>query len=259
MAKSKAEYQAAFREKHGNKFKRLDMLLPIDDFNLLHGRSLEAGLTKVAYICKLLHCGNKGNAQGDTALNAEIKRLTLLNNSLELDNDGHQADVKQQKKTIKDLKSKIETIEGYQTKVAASTIPKLIELRIYEYALTDDKGVEHIYVENGEYHHRDLLKGLKKPSAWGYGLNGGSIIKDGCDLYMTSDKGDRLLTDTGKKAKAAALPAKGNGRGKPLTHEKEALIIELLGTDKTKKQISLEANVGEASVYRVQKKLKAKE
>jgi len=59
MARTAAQRQADFRKLHGNKFKRLDVLLPIDVFNELHGNALEQGITKAAYINSLLRDNGK--------------------------------------------------------------------------------------------------------------------------------------------------------------------------------------------------------
>jgi len=68
MSKSAVERQAEFRKKNKGKFKRLDTLLSIEAFNLLHTNASEQGLTKSAYIEKLLY--NKDNrAKADVSLN----------------------------------------------------------------------------------------------------------------------------------------------------------------------------------------------
>jgi len=55
MSKSAAERQAEFRAKHKGNFKRLDTLISIDAFNILHTNANEQGLTKLAYIESLLY------------------------------------------------------------------------------------------------------------------------------------------------------------------------------------------------------------
>ncbi|MCF7970827.1 MAG: hypothetical protein K9L22_06645 [Methylococcaceae bacterium] len=55
MAKTAAQRQADFRKSHGNKFKRLDVLLPTELFNELHGNAERQGVTKAQYIDGLLH------------------------------------------------------------------------------------------------------------------------------------------------------------------------------------------------------------
>jgi len=54
MAKSAAERQAAFRKKSKDKLKRLDVLLPVEAFDLLHAMAKKKGLTKAALITELM-------------------------------------------------------------------------------------------------------------------------------------------------------------------------------------------------------------
>jgi len=61
MAKSAAERQAEFRVKSKDKLKRLDLLLPITVFNTLHGNAKNTGLSKAAYIERLLQANSLGN------------------------------------------------------------------------------------------------------------------------------------------------------------------------------------------------------
>jgi len=55
MAKTAAQRQADFRKSHSNQFKRLDVLLPTELFNELHGNAEKHGMTKAQYLDNLLH------------------------------------------------------------------------------------------------------------------------------------------------------------------------------------------------------------
>jgi len=58
MAKSNAQRQREYKERHGDSFKRLDILLPVNESKLLHGNAKQLGISKADYIVKLLH-GNE--------------------------------------------------------------------------------------------------------------------------------------------------------------------------------------------------------
>jgi len=63
MAKTKAQYQANFREKNKDRFKRLDVLLPVSVFNQFQENAQNKGLTKAAYIELLMNSGKSGRTE----------------------------------------------------------------------------------------------------------------------------------------------------------------------------------------------------
>jgi len=62
-ALSSAERQRKFRESQKGKTRKLEVLLPDDDFLLLNRNAKEQGLTKAKYIVSLLHVTNRGSSQ----------------------------------------------------------------------------------------------------------------------------------------------------------------------------------------------------
>jgi len=54
MTKTVTERQQDFRARHGHKFKRLDVLLPVNVFDTLHANAKEQHLAKSDYIAELL-------------------------------------------------------------------------------------------------------------------------------------------------------------------------------------------------------------
>jgi len=101
MVKSAAERQAEFREKSKNKFKRLDTLLPVEVFNLLHDNAKEHKLTKAAYIAELLH-GNNTTVKGiDALLSDNEKSQSKESSKLQNDNDYLKLELKLIKEQVK--------------------------------------------------------------------------------------------------------------------------------------------------------------
>lgn len=80
MAQSNSERQKIFKARRGDNFKRLDILLPIAEAELLTSNSKEAGLSKSDYIVKLLH----GNVSGNESnlLGRVLEELTGLGFSI---------------------------------------------------------------------------------------------------------------------------------------------------------------------------------
>jgi len=58
MIKSNAERQKEFRKRRASGYKKLEVLLPDNEFKLLHDNAKELDLTKASYIIKLLQ-GNE--------------------------------------------------------------------------------------------------------------------------------------------------------------------------------------------------------
>ena len=80
MPKSNAERQRKFKKRHGNKLKRLDVLLPIVDAELLHGNAKQLGITKADYIGKLLR-NNESLLDCDPRATYETSIKTLPDNN----------------------------------------------------------------------------------------------------------------------------------------------------------------------------------
>ena len=73
MAKTVAERQKEFRKRKAADFKKLEVLLPGNEFALLHDNAKEQGLTKAKYIVSLLHGNYSDN-----------KEITQPNNAIDL-------------------------------------------------------------------------------------------------------------------------------------------------------------------------------
>ncbi|GAW85334.1 hypothetical protein bplSymb_SCF00511P001 [Bathymodiolus platifrons methanotrophic gill symbiont] len=69
MRKTNAERQREFRAKAKGKFKKLEVLLPCNEFDLLHGNAKQSELTKANYVVSLLH----GNGLKNSAKNVDDK------------------------------------------------------------------------------------------------------------------------------------------------------------------------------------------
>ena len=86
MAKTAAERQKEFRERNKGKTRKLEVLLPGDEFTLLHNNAKQQGLTKAKYVVSLLHDNSSANevVQGATAIDLiqENKRLAKNNTQL---------------------------------------------------------------------------------------------------------------------------------------------------------------------------------
>jgi len=78
-----AERQRKFREKIKGKFKKLEVLLPVEEFALLSGNAKEQGFTQSKYILSLLY-GNKASQPQHNAIDLieENKKLVKKNNLL---------------------------------------------------------------------------------------------------------------------------------------------------------------------------------
>jgi len=73
MAKSAAERQKEFRERNKGKARKLEVLLPDNDFNLLHDNAKQQGLTKAKYVVSLLHDNNVDQVSSSSS--TQIKEL----------------------------------------------------------------------------------------------------------------------------------------------------------------------------------------
>ena len=108
MVKSNSERQREFRAKAKGKFRKLEVLLPCNEFNLLHGNAKELGLTKANYVVSLLH---------DNELLAANVKLTKVNDELRTKNIA-------QGKVIRELDGKIKELED-STLIDKGTIDRL--------------------------------------------------------------------------------------------------------------------------------------
>ena len=79
MAKTNAERQREYKERHSDKLKRLDILLPVNESKLLHGNAKKLGISKADYIVKLLH-GNRTLVDCEKVANNEVRKQVLPDN-----------------------------------------------------------------------------------------------------------------------------------------------------------------------------------
>jgi len=77
MAKTAAERQKEFRERNKGKTRKLEVLLPSDEFALLHDNAKQQGLTKAKYVVSLLH-GNGDNQAQPNAIDLIEKNNKLV-------------------------------------------------------------------------------------------------------------------------------------------------------------------------------------
>ena len=109
MAKTTAERQKEFRERNKGKTRKLEVLLPGDEFTLLHDNAKQKGLTKAKYVVSLLHdnSGENGTVQGNNAIDLiqENKRLAKDNAQLTIKaNEEHISRVSLEAKHDKQIK-----------------------------------------------------------------------------------------------------------------------------------------------------------
>jgi len=114
VAKSAAERQKEFRERNKGKTRKLEVLLPSDEFTLLHDNAKQQGLTKAKYVVSLLHDNNGGNRadQGNNAIELirenkmlakDNAQLTIRANEEHLNRVGLEAKHEKQIKALNDL------------------------------------------------------------------------------------------------------------------------------------------------------------
>jgi hypothetical protein len=82
--RTNAERQKEFRKNHAGTHKKLEILLPNNEFNLLHDNAINQGLTKAQYVINLLQ-GNK--ALPDNTTNKQKLKAKVLSKSSQ-DYDG---------------------------------------------------------------------------------------------------------------------------------------------------------------------------
>jgi len=83
MAKSAAERQKEFRERNKGKARKLEILLPNDEFSLLHDKAKQLGLTKAKYVVSLLH-DNNGDTQCNNAIDLIHENKMLVKDNAQL-------------------------------------------------------------------------------------------------------------------------------------------------------------------------------
>lgn len=201
MVKSAAERQREFRAKSKDKFKRLDTLLPVEVFNLLHGNATRQGLTKAAYISELLH-GNNAMTEKPSSYDAQFtanKELSRLQGAVD-ELESELAAVKKQLKAGSDDHEARQALQKERDALLAQ-VKELERIEALDAAILDDLRAE-----------RDkLLHANTDLSPHGYGTN---IVISNWIEKITGQSGGNLKTKLTADA-MAALELKGKARYLP--------------------------------------------